>query len=48
MIEWYESFLGDVKDFTRYLKDNTEEMDEIKIREMNTPYNMEGTILYLL
>ena len=48
MREWYERVLGDVKDLTRDLRDRTEEMERIKIREMETSSKLEGTRLDLL
>ena len=34
MREWYERVLGDIKYLTRDLRDRTEEMERIKIRDM--------------
>ena len=47
-MEWYERSLGDVKDLTRYLRDSENEIERIKIREMETSSDMEGTRLDIL
>ena len=39
---------GDVDDLTRDLKDRTEEMERIKVRERETSSDLEDTILYLM
>ena len=48
MRELYERVLGDVKDLTRDLRDSTNEIERINIREMDTSSDMEGEILDLL
>ena len=39
-MEQYERVLVDVKDLTRYLMDWTKDMERIKIREMETSFNL--------
>ena len=40
--------MGDVKGFTRDLRDRTKELGRIKIREKEISSDLEETILYLL
>ena len=42
MREQYVRVLGNVNDFTRDLRDRDEEMDRMKIREMETSSKLEG------
>ena len=39
---------GDIKYLTRDLRDNTKEIDRIKVREKDISSDLEGTILDLL
>ena len=48
MRERYERVLGDIKYLTRDLRDNTKEIDRIKVREKDISSDLEGTILDLL
>ena len=48
MREQCKRALGDVKDFTRYLRDRAKDIERLNIRDSYMYYDLEGGILELM